>query len=776
VLDKSANRRFFGTLAVFCVLALLVALLLHVFSRGPMPSESGDSAGLRKPTATGSDGEGPNGGAAELGQGGTAVTPRTPDAPKRRVPKGVVAGRVVDEAGRPIAEAEVAVLMSRQVAVHTEDGRVLPPRREDLFACTEKTDSGGEFEVAGVPETATAAMATARDETEAVTCILVVQKDGYRMTWRDVRPGQYTLRLVLEESAGVISGRVLVAVSAEPVVGARIECRSATATTDAEGRFQVKVPVEVEAPQRIKVSVLCYPREPFYAGKEMRDIRLMQGEEVGDVLIELERGTGSIRGTIVEGEGRALVPGMRVRLYERDRMRPYYFPGEDSAELVVDAADGTFAFDGLRAGTYQVEAIKGDWNCSLSRHQVTVTDGAEPLELMMYVNTQNARVITGTVTGPGGEPIEGAAVWLVMSDRVVNYQPAPTDAAGRYGFQFYYGSSGTPPKLMVFCSGYEVKLVPIAFEVTQVKQLDVSLNRAVRVAGTVTDAEGRPLEGVRIRVEGRGLGPEMRSTYPSLPNPRAVVTTPAGGGYEFTHLPPGTYVVTAAHDRYVIAEQTVRIAGNMDVQCDFVLDAGAQIEGTVYDEKGAPLRVRSVVAVGRGGVEHDSTVSGGDGRFTLRTLPRDEAVDVLVLADTINLRSHEPFYHAKVEDVQPGSDDLRITAEPVRRGAVELDVVEAVTDKPLARYEVWCSTQPRAGLDGLARRFVTSTSYGRASVSSESGRVVLDSLLPGEHRFNVRADGFQFATSDAVEVSGGETVRVRVALKRYEDNEQESDD
>ena len=199
-----------------------------------------------------------------------------------------------------------------------------------------------------------------------------------------------------------------------------------------------------------------------------------------------------------------------------------------------------------------------------------------------------------------------------------------------------------------------------------------------------------------------------------------------------------------------------------------MLDTGAEIRGTVYDEHGEPLRVRSVVAVGPRGREHDSTVSGGDGRFTLRTLPRDGPVDVLVLADVVDLRSHEPFYYAKVEAVEPGDIDVRIDATVVHRGSVELEVVEVDTGDPVTRYEVYCSAQPRSGLDGLARRFVTSPAYGRASVNNEEGRGTLKRLLPGEHRFTVRADGFRSAAMKAVRVTGGGTARLRIELERVE--------
>ncbi len=755
-------------------LVVVAAVLVLILAPWRPPSGPEDRTGPDGPGETPSEEgvfeDGPVGPAEDEDEG--PHTRETPDELRRRVPKGVIAGRVVDEAGEPVAEAEIAVLMSRHVEAGAQDGAgenetARPLRREDLFEATLETDTKGEFEVSGVPSVETAPMKKVSDTPEPITCILVAQKAGYRTTWLDVRPGQYELLVVLEETVAVVSGRVVAAESGEPLEGARVECRSATAETEADGTFQVKVPVEVGPPRSIKVGVLCYPREVFYAGKELRDVELVQGEEIDGLLFELDRGVGTVRGTIVEGRTREPAAGMQVRLYERDQRRPYYFPEGSRSELVADAPDGAFVFEHLRAGTYQLEAVKTEWNCPLGRHQVVVPETAEPVEVSMYVNSTSAQVITGTIRDAAGAPVEGAAVWLISSNRLM-YQPASSDAEGRYGLQSYSRPSQMKLSVMVFHEDYELGIVPVGSEDERVVQLDVALREAAELAGVVTNEAGEPVEGATIRVGGDALGPEVRVYYAYLPNPRAPATTKADGRYAFTHLPPGEYVISAAHEKYVIAEETIEIAPGADERCDFVLDAGAEIRGTVYDEHGKPLRVRSVVAVGPRGREHDSTVSGADGRFTLRTLPRDTPVNVLVLADVVDLRSDEPFYYAKVEGIEPGEADLRVDATVVRRGSVELEVVEADSGEPVTRYEVYCSGQPVGGLNGLARRFVTSPAYARVSVNDENGRTTLKRLLPGEHRFTVRAGGFRSASTEAVEVTGGDTVRVRVELMRYE--------
>jgi len=594
-------------------------------------------------------------------------------------------------------------------------------------------------------------------------CILVVQKEGYRMEGRDVRPGEYELRIVLDETVALVSGRVVVRDTGEPVEGARIVCRSAQTMSDAEGQFEIKAPVEVEPPEELAVSVLCFPKEPYYAPQEKRDVRVVQGGRLDGLVFELDQGSAAIEGRIVDQHDE-LVPGMLVRLYEYERARYYYFPDETRPDVVADAPNGTFSFTGLRLGTYQLEAVKRDWQCVLGRQQVTVEPTAEPHQVKIYAGAGGGRVITGTVSGPQGEPVERAAIWLVTGNRMVFPQPAASDAEGRYGIQAPPPTMVGSLKVMAFHPAYQLTIVPVSAQDEEVIHLDLTLGAAGQLAGTVVDDEGEPVEGVTITVEGAALGPTLQAAYSYLPNPRAPVTTGSDGTFAFAYLAPGTYLVTAEHERYVVAERSVEVASGVDERCDFTLDGGLTIGGVVVDEAGKPLSVRSVVAVDARGREHDATESGVDGRFVLRTLPRDRQLDVLVLTDQVNLRRDKFFYYAKVQGVQPGRQDVRVVAKRMELGAVDLEVVDATTNKPVARYEVWCSAQPRPGLDGLARSYLGTPVYGRASVRDESGRTRLDDLLPGSHRFTVSAEGYAARSSRAVQVPSGGTATLRVEL------------
>jgi len=572
---------------------------------------------------------------------------------------------------------------------------------------------------------------------------------------------------LLEGLVAVVSGRVVVAETGEPLAEAHVESGSAVATTDADGTFQLTVPVAADAAENASVDMYCTPRDPRYARKRIRGVRVAPGEETKGLLFEVGPGSCSIEGVVLEGQDRTPAAGLWVRLFERNRERPYYMVDDWRFVVTAETTDGAFKIEGLRPSMYYLEAFRPEWNCVASRKELTVFNQTEPFRVTLYVGTRNTWVLTGVVTGPAGEPVNNAALWMMNGDRYI-YHPGLSDAEGRYGLYAYHKPSASNLSVMVFHPDYALKYVEIGSEDKPVLSLDVSLARAPRVAGVVTDEAGKPLSDVTMTIEGEALGLQTPEWFWYLPNPRTKRMTGDDGAYAFAYLLPGEYVVTAAREKYLVEERTVTVGATGDQRCDFTLDPGTVICGTVYDESGEPLQVRSVVAVGPDGKERCAAASEADGKFTLKPLARGEPVDVLVLADQVDMASDEPFYYAKVEGVEPGREDLRIDAQLMRRGTVEIAVVEAATGDPVTAYKVWASSHPRSGVVGVARRFVVAPTYGRAGVDDETGRVALTGLLPGAHTFTVMARGYERTTSEVVEVPSGGTVELRIELKRPE--------
>ena len=787
------------------VVALIVLFIAAPWRSRPGQDEArngtertGRTDGLRTPH----DGSASTGGESGPATDGGGQPPAESDL-QHRLPAGTVAGQVVDQASQPIELAKVVVLVTHHAKEHDEAGKETAVKHNDLFERVVETDSRGRFEITGVPDEKLVPLNEAGQLDECVTCILLAQKDGYRMARQDVVPGGYELRLVLEETAAVVSGRVIARDTREPLPKARVLCRpgETETTTDADGAFRLKVPVSFEPPESIAVSVICYPREADYAPQELPNVTVVQGRQVGDLLFELDHGTLVLRGEILDSETRERLPGMGVRIHEYDPYQYYYFPEGSRAELAVDAPDGTFEFDRLRPGTFQIEAVRKDWNCTLARYQETLEEGEGPKELKIYVSTGGSRIVTGTVTGPSGEPLENAAVWLIQRVQpmgagiggaegaappptsLLMYQPTATDAAGRYGFQLYFDPAQQKVGAMALSPGCELTFAWLGDGDQQVLELDLALRHGARVAGTITDDAGAPLKNATVTIDGETLGPPFYASFSSLPNPRGAVTTVADGTYEFAYLLPGDYVVSVEHKDFAFRQEAVSAAQGADCRLDLALQRGQTIRGTVYDEQGQPLYVHSVVAVSRRWREYDSTVTNADGTFTLRRIPSGEPVTVLVLEDRVNLQTAKSFYYAAVEGVSPGRDDLVIVAKEMKFGSVEIQVVDAATGDPVTTYEVWCSRQPQPGLNGLARTFYYRPNYGRASVGvrqtpgdempaadatsgNEEGRVTLSGLLPGPHEFYVNADGYNTKVSDTVRVESGGTSTVRVELER----------
>ena len=210
--------------------------------------------------------------------------------------------------------------------------------------------------------------------------------------------------------------------------------------------------------------------------------------------------------------------------------------------------------------------------------------------------------------------------------------------------------------------------------------------------------------------------------YFGLANKRAVVTGAGRGiGRAIAEALAAVGAEVLIH-YHTSKEKAAQVVSGIDGRVEFTLDTGATIEGIVVDEAGKPLSIRSVVAVDSRGREHDATESRVDGRFVLRTLPRDRRLDLLVLSDRINLRRDKSFYHAKLRGVQPGRRDVRIVAKRLELGVVELEVVDASTEKPVAQYEVRCSSQPLWRRSPRAARWLRKRRRRGPSVKIESRR------------------------------------------------------
>lgn len=215
------------------------------------------------------------------------------------------------------------------------------------------------------------------------------------------------------------------------------------------------------------------------------------------------------------------------------------------ATLTMDISGCTFSF---KAGQqYLVYAYNRSGKLTTSSCSRTrpLADAAEDLRYLSTMReSANQSRIHGRITEERRHPaenmfvdygpVEGVAV-SVRGDAFVGN--GVTGADGRY--EIAHLPAGKARVSIIFPFGFQPESFEEEIDLSDVKacrQFDFSIRPIARASGSVVDASGRPLAGVRIdavAAELAGFDP-LQYVYP--------VRTDEHGVFEFADLPPGAYV------------------------------------------------------------------------------------------------------------------------------------------------------------------------------------------------------------------------------------------
>lgn len=481
-------------------------------------------------------------------------------------PQATISGRVVDEAGAPVAGASL---------VASSQGAWRPGR----LPAGDRARSGddGRFRLV-------------RLEPERMHH-LVVEHPRFAATEMEVtapvagaaRPG---VEVVLVR--GNAANGLVFAADGRPLAGAEVrlsrvrqggfrfvprmgrpgdEPDEPHTATDAEGRFRL-------------ANVLPGPYDLHVAAAGHAPLRV-PGVEVpeaptdGDLgSVYLEPGA-DVAGRVVDAAGEPLA-GVEVHVYARDLLTG--MTGASADERVATGADGRFTLPDLTPG-----AVVDLMFQAAGFAQETVMGVTAPTERPLLVELAASAVVAGRVVDALGAGIAGATV------------QAETDEAGlpgrrRYDSRPAYAQSGED-------GGFVVEGVPPG-------AVRLAANAGGFRPGRSTALElapGERREGLRIELErggslaGRVTGPDGQPLAEAMVNAASNLVwhdlgerTDGDGNYRIDGLPEGVLQVRAMHPDFLPAVREVTV-GSGDLRLDLRLEAGHRVSGRVIDEAGAPL-------------------------------------------------------------------------------------------------------------------------------------------------------------------------------------------
>jgi protocatechuate 3,4-dioxygenase beta subunit len=523
----------------------------------------------------------------------------------------MLAGRVVDEDGRPVAGAGVSLLSSSESPI---DAAV---RLRSGVASRLRTRPDGSFTATRLPPGENQRLSVQHPEFERGTV------GGISLVAGGTRSGV----VVTIRRGVVLTGRVSDP-DGNPIAGAEVSAGRSFAVRSSSGGSLTRVRAEMmEAPRTARSGddgafelrglapgdVAVVVRAPGRATETVDPVHLVRGARPDPVEIVLGPGA-TISGRIVRrtGEGAS---GYFV--LARNPRKPSDGPGSTSA---TPEADGTFRIEGLRAGeTYDLQLFGGGAGFGPGPRKAGILAPAADVE---WVVEGTGRIEGSAVDGKTGQPL-GTFEVSYQADRP---GMGGVFRVGRGGSRFTGGAGEaqlveSPDgrfaleevpagkwQVVVTAKGYQVGRAAaiVVEESTTTDGVEVRVAPGSVLRGVVKDARshrGIPDARVRVRGETGSAGSSQGS---------GGLFTDVEGRFEAEGLAPGKVTVTAEHADYTArTESAVLAEGGSSVE--IALSRGSALGGVVLSETRQPVAGASVSLEGGGG--GDETTTDGAGRF-----------------------------------------------------------------------------------------------------------------------------------------------------------------
>lgn len=253
----------------------------------------------------------------------------------------------------------------------------------------------------------------------------------------------------------------------------------------------------------------------------------------------------------------------------------------------------------------------------------------------------------------------------------------------------------------------------VRLEPRETRELWIHLESHPTISGRVIDEEGRPVEGLFVKVDGDSAADARGNPYARTDH----------SGRFVVRAPPQEVRLSVGGALARRAEVEVDLRNGSVEGVLLTVLRGTSIAGTVVWPDEAQAYAFQVWSRGPGGGKF---TEGGSGRFELDGLAPGRH-DLLFQA-----RRETGPGMASVQAVETGTRDLRVVLDE-SPGFEVSGVVTDVRGAAVPRFRVFASVL--AGDTELPSRF--------ESVEGAGGRFVLAGLEPGEWVFNVSAEGFQ---------------------------------
>jgi protocatechuate 3,4-dioxygenase beta subunit len=396
-----------------------------------------------------------------------------------------LAGKVVDDAGQPVAEAEVWVVAALNKTGNNfgQPNLVFGKIARGLFSV--RTSAEGTFRIENFPADAQAS--------------LVVKKTGMAMhpnanpARYDELPfqaGQKDIRLTLNP-AGSVTGKVVARETGKPLASAMVRLQPLVQGWANLSFDQVPTFSAVDGSFQIaNVSAGSYRLKADFTNEPIADwvadtvpVTVTSGQTVPDVQIQAYKG-GVAEVTVRGNKYHELLANVNVNVNSQD----------DSHQSST-GTNGVASFR-LPPGQFNIFATKSDR--SPAQKPATVTEGETT---RITIELDEPIKVTGIVRDTTGVPVAGASVGVVTAywNGGADFK---TDANGHYELNWQKPAwAGMQNQSFYLLARHEDRRLAAIQEINEaITNLDVILKPAINLSGQVQDASGKAITNVTAYV------------------------------------------------------------------------------------------------------------------------------------------------------------------------------------------------------------------------------------------------------------------------------------
>ncbi len=510
-----------------------------------------------------------------------------------------LAGRVVDEAGQPVAGAQVGIAFLL-VNVNNEPRYMIQKISKKLL--TAVTDPEGGFVFKRLPAEATAEFAVEKAGRATVNTFQPGNNQGNVLQFK---PGQKDIKIVQPLEA-IIEGQVVEKDGGKPAAGIRLAARQEQNMTpfgpdpvlsDAEGRFRLNG--LTAGPWTLSIAP---SKEALteWVGVPV-EVIAEAGKTSEGVKIELSKG-GVIEVKVTDERTKQPVPKANVVID----------PAEGGRSLYILSGPQGLARLRVLPGQYRLSGVYMQGGGIMQQDEaITVEDGkTASLECELAGPT----MIAGVVKDEAGQPVEGAQVNVYPMGR----KETLTDKEGRYEVEWNPGEwGGNQPTVYYLVARHKQRNLAGAVEIQKdTKTADLTLKPGIIFSGKVVDPNGQALAKAAITVMLRAgsWGAILR---------RETCSTGEEGTFEVQAIPAEMkYQLYATAEGYgntlkeVHAKEAVN--GRLDAGTLVLKPANLTLTGVVVDAEDKPVAGADIYGQGDGQPDLHNIKTDEQGKFTLK--------------------------------------------------------------------------------------------------------------------------------------------------------------